>query len=75
VLIAGGIGGSTSLGIVQLYSHAADAWIAAGALNAARHLHTESLLPDGRVLVSGGMNWTTTFQTAALCNPASGAGS
>jgi hypothetical protein len=75
VLVAGGIDGSTSLNTAQLYNPTAGTWAAAANLNAARHLHTENLLPDGRVLISGGMNGTTTLQTAALYSPASGSGS
>ena len=75
ILIAGGISGTASLNTAQLYSPSAGTWSAAANLNAARHLHTDNLLPDGRVLVSGGMNGTTALQTAALYNPASGSGS
>jgi hypothetical protein len=74
VLVAGGINGSTSLNTAQLYSQTAGTWAAAGNLNAARHLHSATLLADGRVLVAGGMNGTATLQTAALYNPASGSG-
>ena len=75
VLVAGGIDGSTSQNAAQLYNPTAGTWAAAGNLNAARHLHTSTLLPDGRVLVAGGMNGATTLQTAAVYNPASGSGS
>ena len=75
VLVAGGIDGTISRNTAQLYNPTTGTWAAAGNLNAARHLHTSTLLPSGRVLVSGGMNGTTTLQTAAVYNPASGAGS
>jgi RHS repeat-associated protein len=75
VLVAGGIDGSTSLNTAQLYNPSTGTWAAATNLNAARHLHTGTLLPDGRVLVAGGMNGTATLQTAAVYNPASGSGS
>jgi RHS repeat-associated protein len=75
VLIAGGINGTASLNTAQLYSQTAGTWVAAGTLNAARHLHTATLLADGRVLVAGGMSGTTVLTSAALYNPASGSGS
>jgi len=75
VLVAGGISGTTSLTTAELYSSSSGTWTSAGALNAARHAHTATLLADGRVLVAGGLNGTTTLQTAATYNPASGAGS
>ena len=75
VLIAGGINGSTSLTTAQLYNQTAGTWAAAGTLNTARHLHTATLLNDGRVLVCGGMNGSTVLTSAALYNPASGSGS
>jgi hypothetical protein len=75
VLVAGGINGTTSLNTAQLYNQTAGTWAAAANLNAQRHLHTATLLADGRVLVAGGMNGTTVLQSAALYNPASGSGS
>ncbi len=75
VLVAGGINGSASLTTAQLYNQTAGTWAAAGTLNAARHLHTATLLNDGRVLVCGGMTGSTVLTSAALYNPASGSGS
>jgi RHS repeat-associated protein len=75
ILVSGGISGSTSLTSAELYTRSTGLWSAAGSLNAARHLHTATLLADGRVLVAGGMNGTMTIATAALYNPASGSGS
>ena len=75
ILVSGGISGSTSTTSAELYTRSTGLWSAAGSLNAARHLHTATLLADGRVLVAGGMNGTATIPTAALYNPASGSGS
>jgi RHS repeat-associated protein len=75
ILVSGGISGSTSLTSAELYTRSTGLWSAAGSLNTARHLHTATLLADGRVLVAGGMNGTATIPTAALYNPASGSGS
>lgn len=43
-------------------------------MNAGRHAHAAAVLADGRVLVAGGLNGTTTLTSAALYNPASGSG-
>ncbi|HEY6475808.1 MAG TPA: kelch repeat-containing protein, partial [Polyangia bacterium] len=75
VLVAGGINGTTSLNTAQLYNQTTGTWAAAANLNAPRHLHTATLLADGRVLVAGGMNGTSVLASAALYNPASGSGS
>ena len=75
VLVAGGINSLTSLATAQLFSPSQGTWIPAGALNAARHGHTATLLSNGRVLVAGGLNGTNVINTAATYNPASGAGS
>jgi RHS repeat-associated protein len=75
VLVAGGISGTTSMNTAELYSPSAGTWTAAGTMDAVRHGHTATLLPDGRVLAAGGLNGTTTLATASLYNPASGAGS
>lgn len=74
ILVAGGINGTTSVASAQLYDQAAGTWTAAGNLNAARHLHTATLLADGRVLVAGGMNGTAVLHTAALYDPSHGTG-
>jgi alpha-tubulin suppressor-like RCC1 family protein len=66
VLIAGGINGTASVSTAQLYSPSAGTWVAATALNAARHAHTATVLSDGRVLVAGGLNGTTVLSTAAV---------
>jgi RHS repeat-associated protein len=80
VLVAGGwSGGTTTSGAAVntalLYNVATGAWTAAAALNAARAMHTATVLPSGQVLVAGGMSDTATvLNTAALYNPTTGAG-
>jgi N-acetylneuraminic acid mutarotase len=58
VLVAGGmLGGgnpASSLNSAELYEPTAGTWTATGALMTARHHHTATVLPDGRVLVAGG---------------------
>ncbi|MGQ0644390.1 MAG: kelch repeat-containing protein [Elusimicrobiota bacterium] len=48
-------------------------WRAAGAgsISSARYFHTATLLPNGKVLVAGGVG-TATFSTAQLYDPAAG---
>jgi RHS repeat-associated protein len=74
ILVAGGLNGSSSLNTAQLYS-TAGTWVAAANLNAARHLHTATVLSNGQVLHAGGMNGTTVLNTAARYNPTTGTGS
>ena len=51
-------------------------WIATGSLNVARTFHTATLLPDGRVLVAGGVARSNTgailLDSAELYDPVSG---
>ena len=50
-----------------------ETWAATGSLNTARDVHTASLLPNGMVLVAGGLGNSVLFLTSAeLYDPASG---
>jgi N-acetylneuraminic acid mutarotase len=57
VLLIGGLllpQGGTALNSVEIYDPASNAWRQAAPLAQARFEHTGTLLPDGRVLVTGG---------------------
>src|SRR5207237_7090282 len=55
------------------YDTASGSWSATGSLNAARAIDTATLLPNGKVLVAGGMNGFNSFiASAELYDPASG---
>jgi hypothetical protein len=59
VLVAGGYywdGSFHYLNSAEVYDPAAGTWTASGNLNTARESHTATLLPDGKVLVAGGMD-------------------
>ncbi|MGC9334651.1 MAG: kelch repeat-containing protein, partial [Anaerolineae bacterium] len=58
ILVAGGQGpgtGYNDLSSAELYDPAPGLWTATGSLQAARREHTATRLPDGRVLVAGGL--------------------
>jgi N-acetylneuraminic acid mutarotase len=70
VLIAGGYfgaeGSGTVINTVELFDFALGSWSAATPTNTARSSHTATLLPDGKVLVAGGTNGTTTYSSAEI---------
>jgi hypothetical protein len=56
-----------------LYDPATGAWTVTGALNTARLNHTATLLPNGKVLVTGGADFSDTpIPSAELYDPATG---
>jgi hypothetical protein len=56
VLVAGGGSGSSNLASAEFYDPADGTWSATGSLNAARGLHTATLLRSGLVLAAAGEN-------------------
>jgi hypothetical protein len=68
VLLIGGIllpQGGTTLNSVEIYDPASNAWRQVAPLAQARFDHTATLLPDGRVLVTGGARpWETSWDDA-----------
>jgi N-acetylneuraminic acid mutarotase len=82
VLVAGGTTNQydpTSASLVQpaeLFNPTNDTWTTTGALNFPRFFHTATLLANGKVLVTGGMNAdtfpTTILNSSELYDPATG---
>jgi Big-like domain-containing protein/galactose oxidase-like protein len=78
VLIAGGgdqgVGGTGSA-TAELYDPDSGAFTQSGSMTVARFRHTATLLPDGRVLITGGVpaDSSVPTSTAELYDPATGA--
>jgi tetratricopeptide (TPR) repeat protein len=78
VLVAGGYyspdNGITSiyLSSAELYDPVAGSWTTTGYLNAPREYQTATLLPNGQVLVVGGLNSGGSLASAEIYNPATG---
>jgi len=80
VLVAGGSGGFDedsghySTASAELFDPATGTWSPTGSLRTAREAHTATLLPNGKVLVEGGMENNIFFPlgSAELYDPATG---
>jgi N-acetylneuraminic acid mutarotase len=74
VLVAGGSNGSPTLATAELYDPAGNgglgSWSSAGSMSSARVGHTATLLPNGKVLVTGGGTSNTVVNTADIYDPA-----
>jgi Kelch motif/Galactose oxidase, central domain len=65
VLVAGGYNGGYETARAELYDPSSDTWSVTGSLTTARWLHTATLLPNGQVLVTGGIDATNTYLASA----------
>lgn len=79
VLVAGGENilynnGEETLASAELYDPATGMWTSTGSLATPRSWHTMTLLPSGKVLVTGGATYSPygVFSSAELYDPASG---
>ena len=71
VLVAGGDDGTTVLGTTvlssaELYDPASGAWTPTGSLVTGRSSHSATLLPNGKVLMAGGYDGSSTLSSAEL---------
>jgi Galactose oxidase, central domain len=77
VLVTGGLGtddghATAELDSAELYDPRSGSWIATGKMIEAHSYHTATLLPDGRVLVAGGVGSSQNYASAELYDPRSG---
>ena len=77
VLVAGGIqllpdGSGGVLDSAELYNPATGSFSLTGTMTFARQNHTATLLPDGRVLITGGVSNDVVLDTAELYDPTTG---
>ena len=76
VLIAGGLSGAASSSVVdaaEIYDPATHAFLSCGSMGQGRYRHTATLLPGGKVLVTGGYGiGGAALDSAELYDPAAG---
>lgn len=76
VLVAGGFNRTgfpiSVISSAEIYDPATGTWSSTGALNTGRRSHTATLLPNGKVLATGGTNDPNILASAELYDPAAG---
>ena len=76
ILIAGGVteivAGGAVTATAELFNPGSLTFSGTGSLTMARAGHTATLLPDGKVLIVGGYNGSTSLASAELYDPATG---
>ena len=75
VLVVGGLDTAgddqgTPLATAEIYDPTIDSFTSTGPMTAGRYFHTATLLRNGMVLVTGGLNETGPLATAEIYNPA-----
>ena len=71
MLVIGGVNSNGAVSSAELYDPTNGTWSTVAPLTTARYIHTASLLPSGRVLVTGGINGPFLASTE-IYDPATG---
>ena len=78
VLITGGHNGTNTLSSAEIFDPAGNGGVGSftttGSMGSARYIHTATLLPNGKVLITGGHNGVTVVPSAEIFDPAGGVG-
>jgi N-acetylneuraminic acid mutarotase len=76
VLVTGGyyyyFGTPTYLATAEVYDPATGTWSTTASMSTRRYHHTATLLPNGKVLVTGGFGSSSSLATAEVYDPATG---
>ena len=64
-MVAGGQNGTIFIASAERYNPSTGAWTSTGSLHTPRIEHTATLLPNGQVLVAGGLDSNYNYLTSA----------
>ncbi|MFC1523448.1 kelch repeat-containing protein, partial [Thermodesulfobacteriota bacterium] len=72
VMVAGGVSGSGTTPVAEIFDPATNHWTRTGDMTTARTSHSAILLPNGKVLLSGGIVGENHLSSSELFDPVTG---